>query len=137
MIKKQKFIRLIKVFMVQAGLLEKAATFDDVLYSPEEYFLDDVQVESMRDIISFINGLYFSSSDILRDALVDIFTGGENKQKEYLGFVMDLGDDRESIAELFDIFLKKLFIFSKEALRDTSEDSVTVFLNTLKKELES
>lgn len=62
--KKEKFTRLIEIFMGQEGLLVKASIFENVLYSLEEYFLDDVQVEGMRDIISFTSGLYFSFSDM-------------------------------------------------------------------------
>lgn len=43
----------------------------------------------------------------IKDALVDVFTGGEDLQKEYLEFVIDLGDDKESMVELLDILFKQ------------------------------
>lgn len=137
MMKKERFIKLIDLFMGQAALLEKVSCFEDVLDNPKEHNLDDVQVSAMRDAVLFIQGLYFNFSDKLKDALIDVFTGGEDMQKEYLGFAMDLGYDKESIAELFDILFNGLFTFTGPALKCTAANRVSMFLDTLKKELES
>lgn len=135
--KKEKFTRLIELFMGQAGFFEKVSTLEDILDNPKKHHISKKQAADMKDVLSFVSGLYFEFSDMLRDALVDVFTGGEDMQKEYLGFAMDLGDDKESMAELFDILFKQLFTFTGPALKCTSADRVSVFLNTLKKELES
>ena len=101
--KKDKFTKLIGKFMQQVALLDKLCAFEDVLDNPNGHNLGNEQVEGMMDVISFHKDRYSNVSNRLQNVLVDVFTGGEEIQKEHLGFTMDLGNNKESIAELFDI----------------------------------
>ncbi len=135
--KKDKFTKLIGKFMQQVALLDKLCAFEDVLDNPNGHNLGNEQVEGMMDVISFHKDRYSNVSNRLQNVLVDVFTGGEEIQKEHLGFTMDLGNNKESIAELFDILFNQLFTFTRPALNCNSDNYVSVFLKTLKKELES
>ena len=133
MILKEKFFEVINSFMDCASLYEKSLALADIIDAPEDYNIEDSQVQDMRDVMKFHGQRYIDAARVLLDAIVDILTNGKSVQMEYLGFEVEVCKDF-SLELLHEPFFAT-FAFSIEARSCKPENRVQTFLRILKKEL--
>lgn len=133
MILKDSFIEKINTFMDCASMYEKSIALADVLDAPEDYNVEESQVQDMRDVISFHGERYSNAANVLKEALLDILSNEKSTQMEYLRFEVEVNTDvaKELLYDSFFI----TFAFSLEARSCDPKNRTQTFLRILEKEL--